>query len=214
MPLIFKDIYFDQTIIGVWECTESVETYWKDTFLSAYEVEALRKPHHSKRLVEKLATRRLAQELMKDFSDESYQGLKKLPTGKPVLINSDLEISVSHCKKYVTVQLTKNSKAGIDIQNINKKIKTIAPRVFSTREIDLINDSELLYARCWSAKEAIFKYYEKGNINFIQDIHLYNIGSTEKFYGVLTCHNEHIQIKLSSIQIDEDYQLIFCDENI
>lgn len=214
MPLIFKDIYFDKTIIGVWDCTESEKTFWDETFLSAYELEALHKPHHAKRIIEKLATRRLAQELMKDFSDETYQGLKKLPTGKPVLIQSDLEISVSHCKKYVTVQLTKNSKAGIDIQNINKKIKTIAPRVFSKREIKEINNSELLYARCWSAKEAIFKYYEKGNINFIQDIHLHNIQSETDFYGVLTCQNEHIKIKLSSIQIDKDYQLIFCDENI
>ena len=139
-------------------------------------------------------------------------GLSKLSSGKPLLNNCPLELSISHCEEYVVVQLTTNRHAGIDIQNINVKLRTVAPRVFSPDELKQIDNDDLLLARAWSAKEAIFKFYEKGNINFIQDIKLFNLKNPDNMYAHLIRGTHIVCIKLNCINSIENYQIVYCDE--
>lgn len=213
MPLILEKNINQHIVIGVWQCTESLTELEADLFLPEADRLDISKTSLHKRKIEKLTTRKLTSYLLNKYFNKEFKGLKKLHTGKPVLTDSELEMSVSHCESYLTVLLSTHDKAGIDLQNINPKIKTVAPRIFSSDELSQINNNEQLLARAWSAKEAMFKYYEKGNINFIRDLHLSHINDLKQFKGILTCNNEKIEVKFECIQVSKNYQIVYCHEN-
>lgn len=213
MPLILEKNIDQKIVIGVWQCTESLSELEADLFLPEADSLEISKISLHKRKIEKLTTRKLVKHLLKKHFNEEFKGLKKLDTGKPVLTGFNLEMSVSHCESYLTVLLSTNNKAGIDLQNINPKIKTVAPRIFSKDELNQINNNDLLLARAWSAKEAMFKYYEKGNINFIRDLHLSYIDDLKQFKGTLTCNEERIEVRFECIQVSKNYQIVYCYEN-
>lgn len=212
MSLVYKNNSNKSTSIGIWKKEESYSDLFKSTLLTIEEEKDLKETKLEKRRLEKIVTRKLIQVLLPDFGKIKYHGLTKLSTGKPLLKHCPIELSVSHCEEYIAVQLTTNRQAGIDIQNINEKLCTVAPRVFSKEELQEINNDSVLLARAWSGKEAIFKFYEKGKINFIRDIKLENIMSPEKFIGFLKRGEKVISIKLNCINSFKDYQIVYCDE--
>lgn len=212
MSLVYKNNLNKSTSIGIWKKEESYQELVKITILTEQDKKDLEQTKLKKRRFEKIVTRKLIQELLKDFARVQYHGLIKLETGKPLLKNCPLELSVSHCEDYIAVQLTINRKAGIDIQNINHKLATVAPRVFSSYELKQIKNDDLLLAKAWSAKEAIFKFYEKGEINFIRDINLEHLESKDKFVGFLKRGGSTIKIPLHSIDSFAGYQIVYCDE--
>lgn len=213
MPLILEENINNHIVIGVWHCTESLSELEAASYFSTDDQSEIDKATLPKRKIEKIITRILAQSLLKNNFGLDYHGLKKMKTGKPVLTDCKLEMSVSHCESYLTVLLSTADKAGIDIQNINPKIERIAPRIFSEHELEQINNNPFLLARAWSAKEAMFKYYEKGNINFIKDLHLSNIDNAEKFSGKLICNDTSIMVNFGSIQLNKNYQIVYCYED-
>jgi len=213
LALVYKDNTNRNTSIGIWKKNESIEELLQSTLLMPFEQkEILENTKLLKRQTEKLITRRLTQELLKDFNNSTYLGISKLTTGKPLLCNSPLELSISHCEEYVTVQLTIENRAGIDIQNINPKLRTIAPRIFSKEELNQIGESDILLARAWSCKEAIYKYYEKGNINFIRDIELKKLTDCSQIYGILKTNNKVLKVSMKCIEHIPNYQVIYCHE--
>ena len=209
MSLIYQENINNHAIVGVWKSDESLEWFLENTFLTPDDMTIIKSTKLEKRKIEKLATRILLQKLIPLFG-YNYNGLIKLATGKPCLHNCNLDMSVSHCKGYVAVLLTKGSRAGIDIQDHSLKIKTIAHRVFSEREIETFNNDLKLYTRAWSAKEALFKFYEKGGINFIRDLSLYSINDLTEFHGLCKKNSIDGSIKLHGIAFDPIFELIYC----
>ena len=212
MPLIKEENINDTLVIGVWHSIESLSELEADVLLLATDEIELKKTRLHKRKIEKILTRVLAKSLLENHFHLPYQGIKKLESGKPVLIGTDLELSVSHCEHYLTVLLSKKDKAGIDIQHVNEKIEKVAPRIFSDQELEQIGQSKQFLARAWSAKEAMFKYYEKGKINFKRDLHLYHISDPDKFHGIFTCGGKEIAVNLGVIEFNKFYQLVYCIE--
>jgi phosphopantetheinyl transferase len=210
LPLIKEENINDCIYIGVWQCTESLGELEAEIGLPMIDQTEIKNTRLHKRKLEKTITRVLCKYLLEKYFTIPYKGLIKLETGKPVLIDSKLEVSVSHCENYLAVLITSKDKAGIDLQNTNEKIQTVAPRIFSPNELSQINGDKKLLARAWSAKEAMFKYYEKGKINFKRDLHLKNIDGISDFYGILTCGGKEVEVDFGVFSIGKSYQLVFC----
>jgi phosphopantetheinyl transferase len=96
--------------------------------------------------------------------------------GAPILDNNK-NISISHSKQLVAI-IVSEFKSAIDIEIISKRILKIKDKFISTN--DNINDSQKDLTIAWSTKECIFKWHQKGNLNFKDDISIKSIDHLTK----------------------------------
>tara|TARA_B100000214_G_scaffold82908_1_gene56354 strand:+ start:12581 stop:13162 length:582 start_codon:yes stop_codon:yes gene_type:complete len=156
MPLI-KKIKKNNSQIGVWKTTESLTH-----LVSLNNKLDISKFKSLNRKRELLSTRLLLNELLPN-SKMYYNKY-----GAPKLKNNNY-ISISHSKNLVAIIIS-NRRVGLDIEKINKKPLKLSSK-FVSKE-NLSNLTEERATLIWCCKEAIFKLYEKGNINFISDIRI------------------------------------------
>lgn len=119
--------------------------------------------HHSEKKRQFIAGRKLLISLMDQPSNILYDQY-----GGPVIENMpEAEVSLSHSDQMIAAALSK-SPIGIDIQQKTDTIIRVMNRFMNEEELtDSTYCDRMLYAQfCWSAKEAIFKAYRKGNIDF------------------------------------------------
>ena len=141
--------------IALWETTESLE---KLNQLTSYI--ATPKFNTEKRKKEWLSSRLLLNEVNPKYSI-SYNEF-----GSPKL-NNEHNISISHSKGLVAIIISQK-KVGIDIEEISEKSLKASSKFISEDNIkNLTADKATLI---WCCKEAIFKWHEKGRIDFINDI--------------------------------------------
>ena len=151
--------------LGIWEITESIN-----------ELKALTKGvkldqiKSQKRKLEILAISALLKKMCGNVK------LDYNKYGAPILDNNK-KISISHSKQLVAIIVSK-SRSGIDTEIISKRILKIKDKFIS--KYDNINESQEDLTIAWSTKECIFKWNQKGNINFKDDILIKSINHSSK----------------------------------
>ena len=173
MPLFYQHNIDDATKTGVWHIAET-----ERFFLDKVPLPIPGITHYHKRL-QHLAGRYLLQELFPEFP---YHLIEIADTKKPFLLNEEYHFSVSHCGDYAAVIINKDQRVGIDIELVTPKIERIKHKFLS--EDELIGNWELeisnsetiqsanLLTLLWSCKEAVFKWYGYGGVDFKRHIHL------------------------------------------
>ena len=114
--------------------------------------------------------------------------------GAPTLNNPDAHISVSHSRDRVAV-LFADGECAVDIESADRDFGRVAARYLSSEEQQLAEQHEL-YAELWCAKEALYKYYKKGGLDFAKDI---SIEAFDIDRGVLRCSilgGEQIEVEI------------------
>lgn len=178
--------------LGIWEISESVN-----------ELKALTKGvkldqiKSQKRKLEVLAVRTLLKEMCGNVKLDYNE------YGAPVLDNNK-NISISHSKQLVAI-IVSEFKSAIDIEIISKRILKIKDKFISTN--DNINDSQKDLTIAWSTKECIFKWHQKGNINFKDDILIKSINHSSKKIEVSFDKNLFI---LNFIKINNHILVYVC----
>jgi len=196
MPVIFKTQVSENISVAVWQIAET-EVFFYD-FLKLLPDDALRIKNCKlqKIRLQKLACRAALAELLGNNKIEiTYTNL-----GQPQL--KDYCISFSHTKNCVAVALS-NAPVGVDIEELTPRIVPLYPRFMSEREIadcDILDLKDLYYY--WCAKEAMYKWYAKGNLDFIADLY---VNKNEK-KGII-CGKHTVQ--LESFQIDSQ-TIVVC----
>lgn len=99
----------------------------------------------------------------------SYVPIQKNENGKPFLPALPLEISISHAFPFVAVALASKS-LGIDIEKKQEKIRRVAQRVFSEKELTFAKNNLDYLTQLWTAKEALYKAYSGKGIAFKENI--------------------------------------------
>lgn len=93
--------------------------------------------------------------------------ITKDETGKPVVKDAALHISLSHSKTLAAAIVSEQHQVGIDIETIHPRIERIAHKFLTQQELEAITNNKietlLLY---WSAKEALYKLYAKKQLEF------------------------------------------------
>ena len=151
--------------LGIWEISESVN-----------ELKALTKGvelgqiKSQKRKLEILAVRALLEKMCGNVKLDYNE------YGAPILDNNK-NISISHSKQLVAI-IVSELKSAIDTEIISKRILKIKDKFISTH--DNFNDSQENLTIAWSTKECIFKWHQKGNLNFKNDISIKSIDHSTK----------------------------------
>ena len=119
-----------------------------------------------------LASRVLLQEVLGAKVEKKETQLLKHPGGKPYVPGLDCNISLSHSGEYAAVMVSTSNNVGVDIEEITPRIKKIARRFVNDYEWNHLegeNDLHTMYL-LWAAKEAVFKWYGLGGVDFKRHI--------------------------------------------
>lgn len=167
MPIYLHEHIQPQGEIGLWEIIES-EAYFQEELVLTKDEKTLLDDVVEKRRKEWMAGRLL---LHKMSGREEREIAKKDEFGKPHLLDSPYDISLSHSGRFAAV-IASSACCGIDIQHLVPKLKKIEKK-FMTPE-DLGRLSEVYYMEqlhvYWGAKEALYKAYGKRKLEFREHI--------------------------------------------
>ncbi len=182
MPLFFQQQINESTRLGVWKIEES-----EDFFRGNVPVH--RDVTHPKKRLQHLAGRFLLQYLYPDFP---YSLIRIADTRKPFLPDERYHFSISHCGDFAATLVSRDKQVGVDVERVSEKIFSIKDKFLTQDEQSLFLPNQAIpdlqaLTTAWSAKEAVFKWYGKGQVDFRKHIKLQQWNKpAENITGLLT----------------------------
>ena len=192
MPL-FKKIKENNCEIGIWELSETL-----DYLIKKSDFSEINKITSRQRKKEILASRILLKNMYADLK------IKYNKYGAPTVENNNF-ISISHSKKFVTIILSR-IKVGIDIQEINDKALNAVSKFINFGNSNQISKNEATLV--WSCKECIYKWYQKGSVNFLNDIKIHSFKIKEK--GKITANFKNQEFTLFYRKLQNHFLVYVC----
>lgn len=167
MPLFFQQAIHAHTQLAIWKITE------EEAFFLPH-VPLQRTITHPHKRLQHLAGRYLLKYLFPAFPLEL---ILLADTRKPYLENELFHFSISHCGDFAAVIVSTQKRVGVDVELVHEKIERIRHKFISDPEIKLFDGisadtgSQPLTVMhqltlAWSCKEALFKWYGAGNVDF------------------------------------------------
>ena len=201
MPVLQSKNISKSSKLGLWHITETKEYLQKQATLFQIDLSNIPQTKSESRIKQWIATRLL---LAHFFSDTSitYDIL-----GKPHLTNN-WNISISHSGDFVAIILNSNENCRIDIEKITPKVERIKHKFLNSLDLKTITTLENLTIY-WGAKEALYKYYGKKEVLFIENLFIENYLPNSSFFdGVINMPDLKKEIKMTWEKI-EDYILVY-----
>ena len=192
MPLAHK-LKFSNCIIAIWNTTESLDDLKKESDISDVYI------FKSEKRKKEIFSRNLLLNKIIPEAKISYNNF-----GAPQINTSD-NISISHSKNLVAIGFSK-LKIGIDIQKISEKALSLSTRFIC--ESNLNNLSIEKATLLWCCKEAIYKWHQKGSVNFKSDIYIYPFELRTS--GTVSANFKTEKLSLSYNKIDTFYLVYLC----
>ena len=164
MPLIFQQDITSNTKVGLWDISED------EYFFSNFVMPNSDISHPLKRL-QTMAGRKLLIEL---FPDLPLSLVEIAPTRKPFIPGDPFHFSISHCRNFAAAIVSQTDRVGVDVELCTNKILKIKNKFLTEEEqimlADISQPDNLKLTICWSAKEAMFKWYGLGEIDFRKNL--------------------------------------------
>lgn len=176
MPLFFQQHRNQEVQLGIWHITEA------ESFFSE-QLPPLKFIAHPAKRLQHLAGRFLLQQLAPALS---ITNIEKTVAQKPFLPDGSFHFSVSHCGPYAAVIVSPNCTVGVDVELVTPKLQRVQAKFCSDREGVLLenafgsqNENRLAALTIlWSAKEALFKWYGLGGVDFKTHMPLHQINKS------------------------------------
>jgi phosphopantetheinyl transferase len=163
VPIYYQQNINDFTQLAVWKIDET-EPFFNQKVTVQQQV-----THPHKRL-QHLAGRFLLPYLYPDFPSELIQ---IADTRKPYLPNEAYHFSISHCGDYAAAIVSSTQRVGVDVEMVTHRVNKIRHKFLHVSELENWNIESLeeqdkfrTLTLLWSAKEAMFKWWGRGDIDF------------------------------------------------
>lgn len=206
MPLsLSRNIKKHNAVLVLWTITEGLSEMLALAKVSNIDINETDKFKLESRKKQFIASRLLVEALGLDT-----EKLKYTSNGKPYFSNSQKGISFSHSGNYVAC-IVADAEVGVDVQVYNPKLENIRNRFLSKEESLEIDSLEKLHTY-WCAKEALFKLYAKGNVEFKTELLIqpFNLSNSGSFWGKILKENEaEVELFYKKTQ---DFMLVYCTE--
>ena len=191
MPLVYEQQINHATKIGVWHITEE-----ENFFLE--HVPLQRSITHPHKRLQHLAGRYLLRELFPEFP---LSLIIIADTRKPFLEDDAFHFSISHCGNYAAAIVSTQNRVGVDIEIPHPKIEKIQHKFLSEKEKNILSTTDgntiKMLTMAWSIKEAMFKWYGSGQVDFIEDMNISAINKTDAGYEAECVFKKEKNILLS-----------------
>ncbi len=199
MPIYYQQNINDFTQLAVWKIEES-ESFFTQKVTVQQQV-----THPHKRL-QHLAGRFLLPYLYPNFPSDLIQ---IADTRKPYLPNEAYHFSISHCGDYAAAIVSSTQRVGVDVELVTHRVnkirhKFLHPSELSNWDIEAMEEQEKFrtLTLLWSAKEAMFKWWGRGDIDFSECMQVEK--NTLKSSGIL---NARFQKDKFTASLELHYQL-------
>lgn len=174
MPLLLNTT-FNEALVGVWEITEPTDFFEQAI---AYRSNA---SNPGQRL-QQLASRMVLDSLYPGFP---FGQIILNPVGKPILEIDAIQFSISHTKGFAAAIVAEEIPVGIDIESISPRVLKVEKKFLNQHEFMLLErlkaEDRIVFASLfWSIKEAVYKCWGKGGVDFSNDIRIMNFERMEK----------------------------------
>lgn len=156
---------------AVWEITESYDELCDMLALDGHDRDHLSGVKSAKKKKEYLAGRMAVKNLL-IHRDVEFNGIYKDEWGKPHLLDSPSNISISNTYPYAVAMLNQQSPAGIDMEKTDPKFLKIKHKYLNHLELDQAGNDLLALNILWCAKEALYKVVGKKRLSFRNDIQI------------------------------------------
>jgi 4'-phosphopantetheinyl transferase EntD len=202
MPLFYQHNINQDTRLAIWHIEEPESFFLEKVPLKKDVSHPFKRRQH-------LAGRYLLSYLFPDFPVED---IRIADTRQPFLASQRYHFSISHCGNYAAAVVSQSSRVGVDIEQISPRIERVGHKFLDDDEAHFFNDD---YARfleqwglrgrvfqefltlIWSAKEAVFKWYGKGELDFRRHMKLEgNIVLDEDWIGLPFLFNKERPVHL------------------
>jgi phosphopantetheinyl transferase len=164
MPIFYQQDIDEGTRLGIWKIEEDERFFQKQVPLQ----KDITHPH--KRL-QHLAGRYLLKYLFPSFP---VSLIKIADTRKPFLEDEAYHFSISHCDDYAAAVVSKTERVGVDVEVPSFKIDRIKNKFLHEDESAFL-DPEFSITQLtlmWCCKEAVFKWWSYGGVDFSEKIRL------------------------------------------
>jgi 4'-phosphopantetheinyl transferase EntD len=169
LPLFYQYNINENTKLAIWKIEEQ-----EDFFLQ--HVPSPKEIRHPQKRLQHLAGRYLLKYLFFDFP---YKEILIADTRKPYLPNEQYHFSISHCSNYAAALVSSDHRIGVDVEKPSDKIARIMHKFIHKNDLLYLGTSYLpnllpfhLLTIMWSAKEALYKWYSLGEIDFKEHMQL------------------------------------------
>jgi phosphopantetheinyl transferase len=169
LPLFYQHNINETTRLAIWKIEE------QESFFLDYVPLQNNITHPHKRL-QHLAGRYLLKYLFPDFPNAE---ILIADTRKPYLPKEQYHFSISHCGNYAAALASSDHRAGVDIELSSDKVARIMHKFMHENDFLYMSNSYLydrsplqLLTVMWSAKEALFKWFSHGEVDFKEHMQL------------------------------------------
>ena len=168
MPLIYQHNINEGTKTGIWHIAETEEYFLN-------KVPLKKDVSHPHKRLQHLAGRCLLPALFANFPLEE---ILIADTRKPFLENEKYHFSISHCGDYAAAIASDKNRVGVDIELITSKIERVKHKFLSPDELNFVEHHKPIHEMLtmltvmWSMKEAVFKWFGNGEMDFIQHMQI------------------------------------------
>ena len=186
MPLFYQQNINAHTRLAVWEISE------QEAFFT-HGVTMQRSIAHPHKRLQHLAGRYLLPYLFPGFPSWL---IRIADTRKPFLEGQPYQFSISHSGNWAAAIVSTDSQVGIDVEAASPKIASIRHKFLSQPDAHVLlsgagtvsdTDTEILRLTiAWSAKEAVYKWWGQGEVDFKNDI-IINAFAMQQEGGYLSC---------------------------
>ena len=152
MPIIRTIKPNDNTVVGIWKITESIDDLSSQVELSSKSKQLLKRRKSKIHKLQFLSVRTILLEL--GYSDYNLSYLNSSP-----ILSDGKKISISHSNLFSCVIIS-NLKVGIDVQEYNNKINKIAKKFIGYEALYVKQNDSQIISIIWNIKESIYKIAE------------------------------------------------------
>jgi len=207
LPIISIQNISSDIILGIWKITETKNDLIN--MLGNHLIDPSKPTNPAENIgLHWYASRILLQNLF----DADKIEIHKNEANKPTLFidNEKYFISISHSYEYVGIMFSRTHEIGLDIEKIDERINRVSRKFLNENE-QLFADSKLSKTLIWSAKESVYKWYGKKEIDFKDHMQAYPFIAEEKgiFNFKLSKNEFEKEIDIHYYLID-NYVITYC----
>jgi phosphopantetheinyl transferase len=168
MPIFFQQDIDADTKMGIWKIEEAE---------SFFDVPLQRTITHPHKRLQHLAGRYLLRHLFPEFPLEM---IRLADTKKPFLEGEPFHFSISHSGDFAAAMVSRINRTGVDIEKVSEKVAMISHKFLSGKDKEILDEQSSinkvqLMTMMWSCKEAVFKWYGLGGVDFREHMQLISV---------------------------------------
>lgn len=169
MPLFYQQDINQDTRLAVWEISED-ESFFLE------KVSLRREIAHPHKRLQHLAGRYLLVYLFPDFPAEL---IEIADTRKPFLPDEQYHFSISHCGNFAAAIVSRTERVGVDVELLTPRVEKIKHKFLHPDELQMVDEATInriqLLTLLWSAKEAMFKWWGSGDVDFSEVLRIWQM---------------------------------------